>query len=100
MPSVAPWPVVPMRVMAEICGATTNKPTAHHGSDRFARKYPSIFFVPHERRSPSIMTYPMYVTRMTQFSQCMVLRVSRVPPLQQAEDGERANLHGHHAYQR
>jgi hypothetical protein len=32
------WPVVPTMVTALICVAITDSPTAHHGSERLARK--------------------------------------------------------------
>ena len=32
------WPVVPTSVTALICVAITDRPTAHHGSERFAEK--------------------------------------------------------------
>src|SRR5439155_20892885 len=53
------WPVVPTSVTALICVAITDRPTAHHGSDRFARKYPSTLSVPFERRRPSYTIHVM-----------------------------------------
>ena len=38
MPSPYAWPVVPTKVMAEIWVAMTERPTAHHGISRPARK--------------------------------------------------------------
>src|SRR5580693_6495946 len=57
------WPVVPTSVTALICVAITDRPTAHHGSDRFARKYPSTLSVPFDRRRPSHTIHTRYTTR-------------------------------------
>ena len=97
IPSVAPWPVVPIIVTAESCVAMTS-PTAHHGRLRLARKYPSMPFVPRDRRRPCVTTYASHPTMMTQFSGCICSRAEM--GLQQPEQQERDDLHGHHAGQR
>src|SRR5580704_2766319 len=61
-------PVVPTIVTALICVAMTDRPTAHHGSERFARKYPSTLSVPFERRRPSETIHTMYTTTTSQSS--------------------------------
>jgi len=59
-------------VTAESCVAMTDNPTAHHGRLRFARKYPSISFVPLDFLSPWITTYVSHPITITQFNQCMM----------------------------
>src|SRR5512146_2663848 len=97
MPSVAPWPVVPIIVTAEICVAITDSPTAHHGRLRLARKYPSVLDVPFDRRMPCVTTYASHPMTMTQLSQCTLWRVG---VLKEPEERERDHLHRHHADQR
>src|SRR4051812_44710264 len=108
MPSVAPCPVVPIIVTADSCVAITERPTAHQGRLRFARKYPSISFVPLDRRRPWITTYVSHPTTITQFSQCIGrmrdgrrgVWSRRELLLHDPEDDEGDHLHGHHAEER
>src|SRR5215208_4652618 len=104
IPSVAPCPVVPIIVTAESWVAITESPTAHQGRLRFARKYPSISFVPRARRMPSAITYASEPTTIAQSIQCItgcLTRGSRrVAQLEQPEEDERHDLHGHHAHER
>src|SRR4051812_38062183 len=98
MPSVAPWPVVPIIVTAESCVAMTESPTAHHGSERLARKYPSISLVPFARRMPSHAMYEIQPTTMSQLIGCIRLSAREgdlQPPQQQLRD----HLHGHHLHE-
>ena len=46
-------PVVPTSVIALSCVAITDNPTAHHGSERPPRKYPSTLSVFRVRRIAS-----------------------------------------------
>src|SRR4029079_3805746 len=59
-------PVVPTSVTALICVAITDRPTAHHGRDRFARKDPSTLSVPFERRRPSYTIHVRYAPTTSQ----------------------------------
>src|ERR1051326_2076122 len=97
MPSVAPWPVVPIMVTAESCVAITDRPTAHHGRLRLARKYPSISFVPVERRMPWMTTYVSHPITTTQFSGCTLRGVA---PLEEPQRAQRRDLDEHHARKR
>ena len=72
MPSSYALPVVPTSVIALSCVAITDRPTAHHGRLRFARKYPSISFVRRLARRPLHTIQVRYTTTTTQSSQRMV----------------------------
>src|SRR5690349_14136841 len=99
-PSVAPCPVPPIIVIAESCVAITESPTAHHGSERLARKYPSMSVL-RDLRSPSQTTYPSHPTTMIQLIGCMeVLALVREGRLQPPEERERDELHRHHSHER
>src|SRR5881392_742577 len=94
-PSVAPCPVVPIIVIADSCVAITESPATHHGRLRLARKYPSIAFVPRDIRSPYQTMYVRYATTMTQLSG--FIRSDEIVALQQPEEQQRHDLHGHDA---
>ena len=57
MPSVAPWPGVPIMVTAESWVAITESPTTHQGRLLLARKYPWMVSVSFDLRMPSMITY-------------------------------------------
>ncbi len=57
--------------MALIWVAITDSPTAHHGSDRDARKYPSTALVPFARLIPSYRIQTRYPTTMSQSIACI-----------------------------
>src|SRR5947207_7447698 len=97
MPSVAPCPVVPIIVTAESCVAITDRPTAHHGRLRLARKYPSISWVPVERRMPWMTTYVSHPITMIQFSGCTLRGVA---PLEEPQGDQSQDLDEHHARER
>src|SRR5688572_2227053 len=94
-PSVAPWPVVPIIVIAESCVAITDSPTTHQGSERFARKYDSISRVPRERRSPMKMMKPIHPTTIAQFSGCTGAQLGGESVLQPPEQQQRHDLNAH-----
>src|SRR5690349_9923051 len=97
MPSVAPCPVVPIIVTAESWVAITDRPTAHHGRLRLARKYPSSSRVPLERRIPCVTTYASQPTTITQLSGCTSGREVVLEPTEQ-QKGD--HLNGQHANER
>src|SRR5262249_51299776 len=117
MPSVAPCPVVPIMVIADSWVAMAERPTAHQGRLRLARKYPEIPVVPRARRTPSKTTYVSHAPTITQFSGCTEQRnpcderprcagsrsarsSRRKPLLQEPQQKKCDGLHTHHADQR
>src|SRR5262245_44283763 len=71
-PSLNPWPVVPTSVIALNWVAITERPTAHQGRLRLARKYDSGVRSRRVRLTPSDTSHPMYATTMTQSMGCML----------------------------
>ena len=59
MPSAYACPVVPTSVMADICVAITDRPTAHQGRLRPARKNPVVSCERRLSLSPVQLTQPI-----------------------------------------
>ena len=89
------WPVVPTSVMALICVAITDRPTAHHGSERFAQEV-AVDLIGPLRSAQTVVHHPHQIDDDDRPVQRV--HASGKQPAKHPEDDENGRLDEHDAH--